>query len=273
MFLTEAEAIAPDTFYLSGQWPRRHFYYQVDNGRVDAVLIAETLRQATILVAHSFYDIPMDQRFLMKGIQLSLVERWCAALVASAEIDMIVNVDNVRSNTSGVYRLRTNVEFFAGGDLIARGVGDLQLLAPRVYDRMRGSRAHRSIAPCEVATSDISNLMGNRGASISSRTTLSTGPWDVLIDARHPVFFDHPVDHLPGMLALEVMRQVAQAVTGREDHDIVDFDGEFARFVELDLSFSVEKIEATAAEHGQAPLQLRVCQEGQTAILATLTLK
>ena len=44
------------------------------------------------------------------------------------------------------------------------------------------------------------------------RTTFTTS---LLIDATHPYFFDHPCDHVPGMLLLEGCVQLAQAALAR----------------------------------------------------------
>ncbi|WP_260845011.1 AfsA-related hotdog domain-containing protein [Streptomyces sp. SLBN-31] len=38
--------------------------------------------------------------------------------------------------------------------------------------------------------------------------------WQLRVDTRHPVLFDHIVDHVPGMLLIEAARQAATATLG-----------------------------------------------------------
>jgi hypothetical protein len=271
VFLASAHEMDRDIFAVDGQWPRRHFYYDVNTGRVDPVLVAETLRQATIFVAHSFYDVPLQQRFLMDGIRFDLLATHVAPSLTSQDIRMVVRVDGVRRNASGVAALRTHVEFFADGTAFARGQGDLQLVSPRVYDRMRSN--HSMSPQFAPAGSRVSGLAFARGAEIipvNGSTEQQTSSWTTNIDASHPVFFDHPVDHLPGMLVLELMRQVARSATGCVDCEIVSFNGQFSRFVELDKIVRLELGEVTQMSDEAWSLSVTVVQSEIHAVAATL---
>lgn len=54
------------------------------------------------------------------------------------------------------------------------------------------------------------------------------------IDDTHPVLFDHPCDHIPGMLLLEALRQAACARLGVPEAHLVSLGATFHRFAELD---------------------------------------
>lgn len=56
--------------------------------------------------------------------------------------------------------------------------------------------------------------------------------WLLRVDGCHPVFFDHPVDHVPGMLLVEAARQAAVAATGGRGVPI-EMDTEFRKYVEF----------------------------------------
>ncbi|GGU32410.1 hypothetical protein GCM10010289_62120 [Streptomyces violascens] len=64
----------------------------------------------------------------------------------------------------------------------------------------------------------------------------SESSWQLRIDTSHRILFDHPVDHVPGMLLLEAARQAAQASVHRVT-DAVTVTGmqtRFLRYTELD---------------------------------------
>ncbi|MCZ0971672.1 AfsA-related hotdog domain-containing protein [Streptomyces albulus] len=53
------------------------------------------------------------------------------------------------------------------------------------------------------------------------------------MNTAHPVLFDHPVDHVPGMLMVEAARQAARAVAPHWSLPVA-LDCSFARYAELD---------------------------------------
>ena len=61
-----------------------------------------------------------------------------------------------------------------------------------------------------------------------------TGRWQLRADQDHLVLFDHPVDHAPGMLLLEALRQAAHAVSPTTDSTVTGMSVSFQGWVELD---------------------------------------
>jgi hypothetical protein len=57
--------------------------------------------------------------------------------------------------------------------------------------------------------------------------------WQLRVDTAHPVFFDHPLDHAPGMLLLEAARQAVRARSGGT-RSPVSFHITFHQYAELD---------------------------------------
>jgi 2-oxo-3-(phosphooxy)propyl 3-oxoalkanoate synthase len=64
---------------------------------------------------------------------------------------------------------------------------------------------------------------------------------EVLVDPTHPYFFEHPVDHVPGLLLIEAVRQTGIAAVHRilgvplDAAMVVDaFEVAFDRYAELD---------------------------------------
>ncbi len=66
------------------------------------------------------------------------------------------------------------------------------------------------------------------------------------VDQRHPVFFDHPLDHVPGILMLTGMLDRVRAARGPRAAARISASFTFPRFAELDAPLAVD-IEALPA--------------------------
>jgi hypothetical protein len=84
------------------------------------------------------------------------------------------------------------------------------------------------------------------------------------VDTAHPVFFDHPLDHVPGMLLLEAARQAALLQTGGERAPNA-YDAVFHRYAELDEPLWIE-----AGEGPPGEIQVRGIQGESTVFACTV---
>jgi hypothetical protein len=93
-------------------------------------------------------------------------------------------------------------------------------------------------------------------------------------DTSHPAYFDHPQDHLPGMVLLEAYRQVALLAVADacawapESLMVVACDARFSRYAELELESrcSASVGEPVLPRRG-APfvaVSLKISQQGAT---------
>lgn len=69
---------------------------------------------------------------------------------------------------------------------------------------------------------------------------------EILVDPHHPYFFEHPVDHVPGLLLIEAVRQTGIAAVHQilgvplDAAMVVDtFEVAFQRYAELDVPLFV----------------------------------
>jgi hypothetical protein len=229
VFLTTARRESPDAFVMGGQWPREHAFYSTRRLRPDSALVAETVRQATILLAHTMYDVPLDAAFLMP----SLVARTHAVDDFWNEDELVVRADVTRVARShdGVTALRVAVTIESAGQLLGDGVGDARIVGAGPYARLRAGRDRRPGTP----------LRRPSGARSPMLTWSDDGTATVGVDDQDPVFFDHPLDHVPGMLLLEAVREGVRHLAGDPALDLDQVDLAFRRVAEFDppLTLSV----------------------------------
>lgn len=102
----------------------------------------------------------------------------------------------------------------------------------------------------------------------------------LIVDLNNPAIFDHPLDHIPGMLLLEGFRQAALVVADRqlqagpEQLLLSSCHVVFTRFGEFGLATRVRADLNSLArdEHGRITLALDVEQGGTVIATAELEL-
>jgi hypothetical protein len=272
VFLTDCVNVdsVPDQFVLGAQWPRMHCFYRGRAGRYDPMLLAETLRQCVIYLAHTRYRVSLDKRFVMQTIEIDAELDRLGIGEGAAEVAVTVTVSNVRRRGSQITGLSAALTFAVAGRRVGSGYGRASVLTAVEYDTVRwGAAGPRAIGPVPDGALVDPASVGTPSGDVVIGATSRRGRWQVLPDLSHPVLFDHPSDHLPGMLLLEAARQASRAHFGVPDVDLVSMSVQFHRFVELDTRAEVV-VSGVDGEPGRVHVVLE--QYGTSMAAATLTL-
>lgn len=239
-----------DSFTVRAQWPRSHALFAPAHGYQDPLLLVESIRQTGILLAHAEYDVPFDHQFLMWDIAFSATAPALAAGPAPTDVELHTVCEIGRGRTPA--GMRYHVRVLRDGTPVATGGASFSCTRPAVHRRLRGERPTTTgralpapIDPAAVGRTDPRHVL------LATAPPSDRGPrWELRVDTDDPVFFDHPVDHVPGMLLIEAARQAARAATGRPDALLLDLRSTFTRYAELD---STCWIEARAGDGGRPP--------------------
>lgn len=228
VLITEARRLHNDNFALGAQWPREHPFYTTHGRRADSALVAETIRQVTILLAHTMYGVPLDAAFLMP----SLSAKTMVAPAPWSEDDIWVQAHVVTSGRTQEIPtgMRVSVRIEGGGQVLGEGIGHARIVAPEAYARLRRNRPKRPNSVHARALQSRGRLL-QRGRS--DRPV-------VVVDETDPIFFDHPLDHVPGMLLLEAVREGVRNLMRPHEVDLTSFDLTFARVVEFEPEITLE---------------------------------
>jgi hypothetical protein len=246
-FLTDAAKAGPDRFLVAAQLPRAHaLYNDVASGRQDLLLLAEAVRQAGTLIAHRFYDVPSGTVFPLRQAQIAISDLAAVAPGALAsELVADVRIGGHERAGSALSAMSLDAQVFLDGRLAGSARGAMHLVSPSGYGALRGQAPHAEPAPGGVAPA------GGRvePARVGRRNprNVVVGALDgryscpILVDTGHPAYFDHPQDHIPGMLLLEAYRQVALLAVADacawapESLFVLACDAGFSRYAELHL--------------------------------------
>ncbi|MFJ9343301.1 ScbA/BarX family gamma-butyrolactone biosynthesis protein [Streptomyces sp. NPDC101733] len=231
-------------FRVTAQWPRSHsFYTPVAGEYYDPLMIAETIRQAGFLVAHSEFGVPLGHQFLLWELALSVQPEQLKIHEAPAVVDVAVTIVEVKRRGNGdVTALRYEMDIMRDGLLAASGSATTTCASPGVYRRIRGAYAlGGNITPLSL-TAPVAPQNVGRTSPVDVVLSPIGEPnrWQLRVDTRHPVLFDHPVDHVPGMLLMEAARQSAASILGLTSILPLGITVDFRRYVELDRACVIE---------------------------------
>lgn len=228
-----------DRFTLTAQWPRAHqLHVSADRSAYEPLLVAETVRQCGALLAHAAYEVPLGHQFVLQELRVDTRPEHLAVGAAPAEPVVEVTVDEVRHRAGRPSALRYEAVVHLGAERVATGRIAVTWTNESVYRRLRGGRTADVGALRLPEPPPLPLPAETVGRALPADVLLSpdTRPdrWRLRVDTAHPVFFDHPLDHIPGMLLLEAARQAARAHGGESGSALASFHAAFHQYAELD---------------------------------------
>ncbi|MFF2805663.1 ScbA/BarX family gamma-butyrolactone biosynthesis protein [Streptomyces sp. NPDC058000] len=275
VLLTGWQALADDSFLITAQWPRAHAYYAAAGGRHDPMLLAETVRQAVPLLSHLGYDVPFGHRQIWDHLTWTADPAALSCAPVPAEIEMHVRCSDVTRRAGRLAALRMDIALTRDGAPLGTAHTRFTSQAPQVYTRMRGPYAdlEQALARCvPLAPPAPPRRAGRtRFADVVLSPSGTAHRFQLRVDLNHPVLFDHPVDHAPGMLLLEAARQAAHEVLHPRQVRITGMESVFHRYVEFDAPCWIES-EVLGTGPGEATVvRVTASQHGHEAFTATVT--
>jgi len=262
VFLTDFVQTGPGRFAAGAQWPRWHVFYGSRDGLPDSALMAETLRQSVILLAHRS-GVPMDYKFLMPRLGVSMEEVKLDPSTPT-QLSMELELRDMKLSAGTPAALTVDAVFMVGGETIGRGSAGARIVTPAGYERFRRSAVVEQ-PRSEGALLEASVVGHSTARNVMLGEEVRPSVWPLRVDTSHPIFFDHPLDHVPGMLLIEAARQAVRAAIGRPEADFSRFEAEFVKIAELadpvELAVTLPDAgvpEPTAEPGVRDPLQVRV---------------
>ena len=274
VLLTDWRPVGDNRYRLAAQWSRSHSLYRVRDGRHDPLLLAETLRQGALLLSFAELGVPSDAKLVMDRMVWHMSPLGVLAGTAPANIVGHARLTETRRRTARLAAIRLDVDFVLETvGQVGSATGWARCLAPNVYDRLRHGAEPSDCVTLEVPPPVESAAVGVcHDDDVVLTAPVIENEWPLRVLTDHGVLFDHPVDHVPGMLMLEGMRQAGRLCWGWPDAQIVDCDVEFMRFVELDTPASV-RTRLLRTDPGYATVEAQVRQSGATAATAVMTMR
>jgi hypothetical protein len=271
VFVTDLCITGETTFQIGAQWPRAHSFFGPKAGLHDPMLLAETIRQATLAIAHQVFGVPRNANFVLQEMSFTIDEPGLRLEGRPADMVLIGAAHDIRRRGDVLAGMR--LEYGVYRDMRRVGCAEIgfRVISAASYERLRGERFGRTDVP---VTMPPPVPAGPVGRTVETDVVLAATPadnvWRLRVDQRHPVMFDHPTDHVPGMVAMEAARQAALSLAGCADAVPVSGTFVFARYIELDEPCTI----AAELRDGAGPPTVDVTleQSGRTVATAVLEL-
>lgn len=296
VFLTNWETDGSDGFTVGAQWPRGHVLYRPRYGQQDPLLLAETIRQAGVLLAHTGFGVPLDHHFLMWDLSYAAAPGTLRAGPLPTDLTLRVTCHDVSRRGKQLSSMRYRAEVWRGATRVAVGSAGFTCTSDAVYQRLRGDRREpradryalgfglddvaaptpaAPLAPRDVGHTDPRDVaLAEAPGGLRTVATVAgrrRGEWRLRVDPTHPVHFDHPQDHVPGMLLVEAARQAAQVLLGPGPVHPVALHATFEHYAELATPCRIEAEAGAQDAAGRTQVAVTARQNGRTPFSATVT--
>ncbi|MFD4012856.1 ScbA/BarX family gamma-butyrolactone biosynthesis protein [Streptomyces albidoflavus] len=232
----------PDSYAVEAGWPGQHAFYETRLGVHDPMLLCETVRQTLPLLSHGAYEVPLGHHLLWRDFAWEVDAEALRSDGGAAGLDLRITCTDVKRRRARASALALHFEVVRGSTVLAVARTRFTIQDRNVYERLRGRYADMPglrVVPLPSPASPERVGRSNFEDVVLSPTDSSTR-WQLRVDRAHPVLFDHPVDHAPGMLLLEAARQAAQATAHPDASVVVGMSVVFARYAEFDTACWIE---------------------------------
>lgn len=277
VLLTGWSRTGEDTFTVSARWPTAHSFYVMRRGHLDLMLLNETVRQAFPLLCHAAYDVPFGHHLLWDTYTYEITPAALLPDELSGLVELHVRCLGSLYRGTRLSALSLVITAVRDGVELATARTRLTVQAPAVYERLRHGRsvpgAVRAL-PLSRPSAEISPQYLGRGSlnDMALSPAGAPGLWQLRVDTGHPLFFDHPVDHAPGMLLLEAALQAAQSMTHPRRMTPVGMETVFKQYVELDAPCLISAQPLLDDPLGRTRVGITMWQGNVENLTATLTL-
>ncbi len=245
VLLTGISARGNRRFTCTGRLPNRHpFFNEADRTpRRDIMFYTELGRQASLAVSHAFLDVGTEDVFIFEGSSATLTDAAWSEAHQSAPDPVVIDItieDITRRRNNAVGRVVAQHSMSIKGEPVFHGTGAWTVQPTALFQRLRRTSPGGQLpAPIDAAPRQrAGNVVITTPMHGDDRTSFASS---LIIDYTHPYFFDHPCDHIPGMLLLEGCAQLARAAFARtmsvlpRRTAVRAYEVRFSQFVECGL--------------------------------------
>lgn len=261
VFVTDVLGLPEGSYLVAAQWPRWHVYYGSVAGTYDSALIAETLRQATILIAHTQLGVPLGKRFLLPHMEVTKIGAEEPPAGKPTDATIVVRVTDERSGRRGPTGFNVSAEFQVEDTVVATASAGAKIVDEATYTRLRGGSV---VAPRATPPPGLSEaIVGCSPRNVALAESSTGRSWILRVDTTNPIYFDHPLDHVPGALLIEAARQCIRIVTGEARLDVRSFAAVFVKMVELEGLTTVSVASLNLHKDGTASVLVEIKNSDQ----------
>ncbi|MCT2594737.1 hypothetical protein LHJ74_33305 [Streptomyces sp. N2-109] len=217
------------------RWLPDHRRFHPVEGRYPSALVLETVRQTGLLVSHAELGVPFGHHFVMRDLRQQSLPEEMAAGEDPAEVVVEVHVAQLRRRGTVPADVELRMALHREGRAVAEGGTGYSLMSPAAYSRIRGEQTSPMPDPSTPLPAPLSPRAVRRteAGDVVLSPTGSPRRWQLRADTGNLAFFDHPNDHIPGMVLVEAAHQAACVAAPHASFLASAADLSFSRYVEF----------------------------------------
>ncbi|MFE4644703.1 ScbA/BarX family gamma-butyrolactone biosynthesis protein [Streptomyces sp. NPDC056730] len=268
--------VSPETQIVTLRWPHTHSFYTLPGGAASPLLLTECIRQGLALLSHTVHDIPLDHRLGWEYARTAVVPAALRPRSGPVIAELRITHTTVTRRRGGSVHLTAYINSTVAGEHLGTGEIRYTTHPPGIYRRLRreyadaGRAFANALPPAPPAAPDLVGRDDVRDVVIAP--TGSAHHWQLRTDTTHSTLYDHPHDHIPGMVLLEAVSQAVRAEFGERGPVVpLDFDTVFSRYVEFDAPVSIDVAPDKPDLLGRDRLRVAGTQNGREVFRTVVT--
>ncbi|MEV6766588.1 AfsA-related hotdog domain-containing protein [Streptomyces sp. NPDC051105] len=287
VFVADSAQGSEDDFHLSFQIPRAHSLWADRHpSHHDPFASAEAARQSIFVLLHRHMGVPVGLPFSLQRIALRVEDPQAYADDGTSALQGYLHyrVAERQGKGSDVVGMTLEGVMEIGGRRAMTLTAVLAFMSQEDYDVFRAFQ--RAQKPVDTARLTPAHRLspGQVGREVPRNVVIGSADREhpesddgrirylLAADRRHPAFFDHEYDHIPGPLMAEGLRQAAVAAACRSGamaspHALaVGCEAAFLDFAEFEADLVHEAEVQTPGADGRLPVAVRLLQFGKTVV-------
>lgn len=258
----------PDEFLLTAQWPAST---SADHWPYDPRVLAQAIRQGGLVIAHAEYGVPLTHQTLLNHLDYTVSQGFRVPRDRPLPMEIRVRPRPAQRRGRAARSLTVDVDIRHDGITTVRSDSAFGWISPAAYQRLRGPRLTVDWGNWPVPAPVAPEIVGR-----SSPTDVLLAPggrrhrWQLRHDVSNTLLYDHPVDHVPGLVLLETAHQAAHATVG-PPVEITAIASSYSRYVEFDAPCWIEATALPEPGAGRFRVLVTGTQDGETAFRIELS--
>ncbi|SIO95904.1 AfsA-related hotdog domain-containing protein [Vibrio spartinae] len=242
IYIQNIKSTDTNTFEFTIKNPLSHFHFNDfywSQDRIDPLYLLECCRQAETFIAHKYFNVGFEEKFIFNCFSLSLREQNSLLLLKHGEIKGCIYSE---MSTNACTRMRNNVyvfTIFVSNIEVCAITLSASYLKKHVYQKIRNLNFLRKNLEFNLDDNVNCKLVGYMNQLNSIISLNNKNKASIVINKNNPIYFDHKQDHITGMNIVEGCRQfsfycVKDKFPNKLDiFEIDEINSEFFSFVEL----------------------------------------
>ncbi|MFI8008437.1 ScbA/BarX family gamma-butyrolactone biosynthesis protein [Streptomyces sp. NPDC086010] len=268
VLITGWDRLKNGEFSLTARWPA-----PPEGLPYDPRVLVQTIRQSGLAIAHAEYGVPLSHQTLLNSFDFTVTPglRFSPS-TESHPLTVRVSLTKQRRRGRAGSSLGLDIRILRDDAIVARADCQFAWISPVAYSRLRGD-----CLTAGWATWPLPDPVAPRTVGRTTRADVVLAPgsgprhWQLRNDVDNVLMFDHPVDHVPGLVLMEAAYQAAHASLYPAALEATTVTTTFERYTEFDRPCWIEAEVLPPTDCGEISVLVTGTQDGNTVFRGHLS--